>query len=64
MRCWPKPQTTSRWRKKEALNSKTVCITDSQVLDKLKEQEIKKAVTEALRNARQLENEQKKLRRE
>ena len=59
----PKPQKTTRQRKKPALNSKTVCTSFSEVLDK-KEQELEKAETESLRKAMQLEREQKKLSRE
>ena len=60
----PEPRKTTRRRRKPALNSKTVCITDIEVLDELKVQELEKAEAEAVKKAKQLEREQKRLRKE
>ena len=60
----PEPQKTTRQRRKPALNSKTVCITDIEALDELKVQELEKTEAEAVKKAKQLEREQKRLRKE
>ena len=60
----PEPRKTTRRRRKPALNSKTVCITDIEVLDELKAQELEKAEVEAVKKVKQLEREQKRLRKE
>ncbi len=58
----PEPQKPKRKQKrKPALNSKTVCITDDEVLEGLKTQEVEKQEAEA---AKQLERKQKKQERE
>lgn len=62
----PKPRKTTRWRRKLALNSKMVYITDrdSEVLDELKAQESEKAEANAAKKAKQLKREYKRLRKE
>ena len=45
---------------KEALNKKAVCITDIEVLEKIKSQEAAKVAEQKAKEARQLEKEKKK----
>ena len=61
----PEPQRpkTSR-RKKQAINSKAVCITDDEVLDDMKKNEAEKAEVEALKTCKRMEREEKKRERE
>lgn len=56
----PEPQNTTRQIRKPALNSKTVCITEIEVLDELKAQEVEKAEAEAVKKVKQLERQQKR----
>ena len=60
----PEPRKATRRRRKPALNSKTVCITDIEALDELKVQELEKTEAEAMKKAKQLEREQKRQRKE
>ena len=60
----PEPWKTTRRRRKPALNSKTVCTTDIEILDELKAQKLEKVEAEAVKKAKQLEREQKRLRKE
>ena len=60
----PEPQKTRRRRRKPTLNSKTVCITDIDVVDGLKAQELETVEAEAAKKVRQLEREQKRQRKE
>ena len=59
---YPKPSKKSNTRKrKPALNSLAVCITEDCVLEELKENEQEKAKKDAEKEKRKLENEQKKI---
>ena len=53
-------QSHLRKGKKNAINSKAVCITDSEVLQELKEKERKKFEEKELLNAKKREREEKK----
>ena len=55
----PQPKQTSRKRRK-ALNSKAICITDSEVLDELKVQEAAKFEEELKKERKKLEREEKR----
>jgi len=57
---FPEPQMKSMSKRKLALSSKTVCITNDEVLERLKAQEAEKCDTEAIRKAKQLDKQQKK----
>lgn len=59
----PHPEAPKK-RKKPAINSKAVCITDSEVLQELKEKEKKKLEEKELMIAKKRENEEKKRERE
>ena len=50
----PQPKQTTRKRRK-ALNSKAICITDSEVLDELKAQEAAKLEGELKKERKKLE---------
>ena len=57
----PKPKETVKKRKrKEALNKSAVCITDIEVLEKIKSQEAAKVAEQQAKEARRLEREKKK----
>ena len=58
----PKPKETVEKRKcKEALNKSAVCITDIEVLEKIKSQEAAKVAEQQAKEARRLEREKKKV---
>ena len=57
----PHPITRAKSRGRAALNSKrTVCITDDEVLEKLKLKEFEKAKAEKEKEAKKVEREQKR----
>ncbi len=59
----PHPQAPKK-KKKRAINSRAVCITDSSVLQELQEKEKKKIEENELRDAKKREREEKKRKRE
>ncbi len=59
----PQPQAPKR-KRKTAMNSKAVCITDGEVLQELKEKEQKKIEEKELMDAKKREREEKKRERE
>jgi len=61
---FPEPQMKSKSKRKPALSSKTVCVTNDEVLERLKAQEAEKCDAEAIRKAKQLDKQQKKRERE
>ena len=62
----PNPMISNRQKKtrKPALNKKAVCITDSEILEQLKQVETKKVEAELEREARRIEKEEQKKKRE
>ena len=62
----PNPMISNRKKKprKPALNKKAVCITDSEILEQLKQVETKKVEAELEREARRIEKEEQKKKRE
>ena len=59
MRVLPQPKPTSKKRKK-GLNSKAICITDTDVLDTLKAEEAAKLEEELKKERKKLEKEERK----
>ena len=59
----PQPKPSTRKRKK-ALNRKTICITDTEVLEEMKAREAEKLEEQIMKEAKKLEREAKKLERE
>ena len=61
----PKPkEATEKRKRKEGLNKKAVCITDIEVLEKIKSQETAKVAEQQAKEARRLEREKRKAERE
>ena len=63
---FPDPQsiTSKTQRKKTALNSMAVCITDNAILNELKSKETEKVKAEEAKKARELERERKRQEKE
>ena len=60
----PQPEKKSNRKRKPALNNKTVCLTDSEVLEELKTKEKEKIAAEETKKAKQLERKRKRLEKE
>ena len=61
---YPAPDAKTKKKRKEAINSKTVVITDTEILDKLKQEKADKEAKEAEKEQKRKEKEQKKKEKE